>query len=149
MFKKTKKVLVLSLLLSLMVGSVALAAALPNKYGKNYDTTKNGHICKMLAKGDGDLASTTVTNTANSTRYYSAYVNRRHADTNRVIVSDATETLVGAGNRIIASVIRYRSDDNREYHHKAMSWNCSMRPEGAGYTNFLDDTLTYTIKQKK
>lgn len=148
MFKKTKKVLVLSLLLSLMVGSVALAA-LPNKYGKNYDTTKNGHICKMVAKGNSDSASTTVKNTANSTRYYSAYVNRRNADSNRVIESDATETLVGAGKKITASVARYRSADEREHHHKAMSWNCSMRPEGAGYTNFLDDTLTYTIKQRK
>lgn len=148
MYKNTKKVLVLSLFLSMLVGSVAFAA-LPNMYGKNYSNTKNGHICKMLAKGDGDLASTTVTNTANSTRYYSAYVNRRHADTNKVIESDSKENLVGSGNKITASVARYRSTDNREHYHKAMSWNCSMRPEGAGYTNFLDDTLTYTIKQKK
>ena len=58
MYKNTKKVLVLSLFLSMLVGSVALAA-LPNKYGKNYDTTKNGHICKMVAKGNSDSASTT------------------------------------------------------------------------------------------
>lgn len=148
MFKNVKKFLGLSMTLSLMVGSVAFAA-LPNMYGKNYSETKTGHICKMLASGDTNLASTTITNTANSQRYYSTYVNRRYADTNQILESDCNEKLVGAGNKIVASVARYRSTNNREHYHKAMSWNCSMQPSGAGYTNFLDDTLSYTIKQTK
>ena len=148
MFKNVKKIFALSMLLSLVVGSTALAA-LPNMYGKNYSTTKTGHICTMLAKGDGSLASTIVSYTANSKRDYSPYVNRRYADTNSIIEKDAKETLVGAGSKIVVSVARYRSTTNREHYHKGMSWNCSMQPSGAGYTNFLDDTLTYTIKQTK
>lgn len=134
--------------LSLMVGSVALAD-LPNMYGRNYSKTETGHICKMVASGDSNVASTTVTNTADSQRYYSAYVNHRYADSNQVIESDCNEKLVGAGNKIVASVARYRSTNNREHYHKTMSWNCTMQPSGAGYTHFLDDTLTYTIKQTK
>lgn len=148
MLKNAKKIFGLSMILSLLVGSVALAA-LPNMYGKDYSKTQTGHICKMSAEGNGNLASTTASNTANGKRYYSAYVNRRYAVTNEIIEKDSQEKLVASGNKIVVSVARYRSTDNREHYHKAMSWNCTTPPSGAGYTNYLDDTLTYTIKQTK
>ena len=124
-------------------------AALPNMYGKNYGTTKTGDICTMEAKGDGNSAVTIVKNTTNSKRYYSAYVNRRFAGSNEVIDSDVDERVVDASDTVKASVARYPKKENREHYHKAMGWNCSMQPSGAGYTNFLVDTLTYTIKQTK
>lgn len=148
MFKNVKRFVAFSMLSSLVVGSTAFAA-LPNMYGKNYSKTKSGDICSMVAEGDRNTADTIVKNTANSKRYYSAYVNRRYADTNSILEKDVKESLVSSGNKIVASVARYRSTSNREHYHKAMSWNCSMKPSGVGYTNFLDDTITYTIKQTK
>lgn len=50
---------------------------------------------------------------------------------------------------MIALVSRYRSTADRQHHHKALSWNCSMKPSGAGYTNFLDDKFEYTVSQNK
>ena len=148
MFKRAKRWLVISMIFSVVAGSAAFAA-LPNMYGKNYGTTKTGDICTMEAKGDGNSAVTIVKNTTNSKRYYSAYVNRRFAGSNEVIDSDVDERVVDASDTVKASVARYPKKENREHYHKAMGWNCSMQPSGAGYTNFLVDTLTYTIKQTK
>ena len=149
MFRKIKKVFCCSMILSLVVSSLAFAASLPNYYGKNYTYTKSKTIATMEAEGNGNTASTTVTNIAKSKRYYSAYVIRRYADSNRVIEKSAKETTVASGNKISVAVARYRSTENREHYHKAMSWNCSMQPSGNGYTAFLADTIDYTIKQSK
>ena len=77
MFNKAKKIIAGSMLLSLVVGSTALAAY-PNMYGKNYTKTKSGDICSMTAEGNQESAKTKIKNTANSKRYYSVYVDRRH-----------------------------------------------------------------------
>jgi len=107
MFRKIKKVFCCSMILSLVVSSLAFAASLPNYYGKNYTYTKSKTIAKMEAEGNGNTASTTVTNIAKSKRYYSAYVNRRYADSNSVIEKSAKETTVAAGNKISVAVARY------------------------------------------
>lgn len=148
MFKNVKRFVVFSMLSTLIVGSTAFAA-LPNMYGKNYSKTKSGDICDITASGDKDYAKTTLKNTTKGTRYYSAYVNRRHSKSNEVIESDCKEQLVKSGKSLQVSVTRYRSTSGREHYHKVMSWNCTMKPSGAGYTNFLDDEWSYTIKQTK
>ena len=84
MFRKIKKVFCCSMILSLVVSSLAFAASLPNYYGKIYIYTIFKTIAKMEAEGNGITACTTVTNIAKSKRYYSAYVNRRYADSNIV-----------------------------------------------------------------
>ena len=94
MFRKIKKVFCCSMILSLVVSSLAFAASLPNYYGKNYTYTKSKTIAKMEAEGNGNTASTTVTNIAKSKRYYSAYVNRRYADSNRVIENQQRKQLL-------------------------------------------------------
>lgn len=98
---------------------------------------------------DKDFAKTRIKNTTNGTRYYSAYVNRRHSKDNAVIESDCKEQLVKSDKSIEVSVARYRSTAGREHYHKAISWNCTMKPSGAGYTNFKADEWSYTIKQEK
>ena len=138
-----------TLMSALTILMVTMAFAATNMYGKNYDTTKTGHICSMKAKGDGDVAQTIVTNTANSKRYYSAYVNRVNMSTGKIIEKDVLEKLVNSGSKITVSVARYRSTDSRKHEHQAISWNCSTVPSGAGYTNFKDDTLSYTVVQNK
>ena len=55
MFNKAKKIIAGSMLLSLVVGSTALAAY-PNMYGKNYTKTKSGDICSMTAEGNQESA---------------------------------------------------------------------------------------------
>lgn len=147
MFNKAKKIIAVSMLLSLVVGSTALAAY-PNMYGKNYTKTKSGDICSMTAEGNQESAKTKIKNTANSKRYYSVYVDRRH-NNGKIIEKDSKENVVGSGNWLIALVSRYRSTADRQHHHKALSWNCSMKPSGAGYTNFLDDKFEYTVSQNK
>ena len=47
MFRKIKKVFCCSMILSLVVSSLAFAASLPNYYGKNYTYTKSKTIAKM------------------------------------------------------------------------------------------------------
>ena len=44
MFRKIKKVFCCSMILSLVVSSLAFAASLPNYYGKNYTYTKSKTI---------------------------------------------------------------------------------------------------------
>ena len=117
-------------------------------YGKNYTKTKSGDICSMTAEGNQESAKTKIKNTANSKRYYSVYVDRRH-NNGKIIEKDSKENVVGSGNWLIALVSRYRSTADRQHHHKALSWNCSMKPSGAGYTNFLDDKFEYTVSQNK
>lgn len=55
MFNKVKKIIAGSMLLSVVVGSTALAAY-PNMYGKNYTKTKPGDICSMTAEGNQESA---------------------------------------------------------------------------------------------
>lgn len=52
MFRKIKKVFCCSMILSLVVSSLAFAASLPNYYGKNYTYTKSKTIAKMEAEGN-------------------------------------------------------------------------------------------------
>lgn len=49
-----------------------------------------------------------IKNTANSKRYYSVYVDRRH-NNGKIIEKDSKENVVGSGNWLIALVSRYRS----------------------------------------
>lgn len=146
-----KQLIKFTVTLSLMMSFIGATvfAALPNMYGKNYSQSKNGKICSITAFGDKDFAKTSIKNTTNGTRYYSAYVNRRHSKDNAVIESDCKEQLVKSGKFIEVSVARYRSTAGREHYHKAISWNCTMKPSGAGYTDFKADEWSYTIKQEK
>ena len=68
MFNKAKKIIAGSMLLSLVVGSTALAAY-PNMYGKNYTKTKSGDICSMTAEGNQESAKTKIKNTAGYTNF--------------------------------------------------------------------------------
>ena len=84
----------------------------------------------------------------NYTKTKPVYVDRRH-NNGKIIEKDSKENVVGSGNWLIALVSRYRSTADRQHYHKALSWNCSMKPSGAGYTNFLDDKFEYTVSQNK
>lgn len=148
MRRRIAKYMCLMAALSLLVAGTAFAA-LPNVYGKNYDKTVTGHICKMKAKGTSSLATTTATNTANGTRYYSVYVNRRNADTNAVLEKDVKESLVSKDSSKQVSVSRSKTAADKEFVHRVKSWNCSMVPQGNGLSAFLDDELSYVVKQRK
>ncbi len=147
MKRSMRKFVTICLMLSLVLGAGSVRGY-TNVYGdKKYTKTKTGDICEMTAEGKEGRAYTSVTNTANSKRYYSAYVNRRNAKTDYTYDSKTEELLLNSGSTISVFVNRYPNKDNRKHEHKAISWNCSMEPSGTGWSNFKDDELTYTVIQ--
>ncbi len=147
MKRSMRKFVTICLMLSLVLGAGSVRAY-TNVYGdKEYTKTKTGDICTMTAFGDSEYAKTEVKNTANSKRYYSAYVNRCNVKGKKIYDSSTNEALLNPGNSITVSVDRYPKRTDRRHDHRAISWNCSMQPSGAGWSNFKDDELTYTVIQ--